>query len=43
LALAREGNVDQLLPVFEQHLDSAVRDLRASRAEQIGRTAAEGD
>lgn len=43
LGLAREGKVDQLLGAFQQHLDSAVNDLRASRAEQMERTAAEGE
>lgn len=43
LKLAREGNVEQLLSAFQQHLDSAVRDLRASRAEQSERAAAPGD
>jgi DNA-binding GntR family transcriptional regulator len=43
LSLARDGNTEQLLAAFQQHLDSAVRDLRASRAEQNQRAAAEGD
>lgn len=42
LKLAREGNLEELLAAFQQHLDSAVHDLRASRTEQLER-AAEGD
>jgi DNA-binding GntR family transcriptional regulator len=41
LSLARDGKIEALLAAFQQHLDSAVRDLRASRAEQIERAAAE--
>jgi DNA-binding GntR family transcriptional regulator len=40
LDLARRGEVEQLLVAFQQHLDSAVRDLVESRAQLISRAAA---
>lgn len=43
LTLAREGNVEQVLSALEQHLDSAVRSLVASRAQQVESAAAQGD
>jgi DNA-binding GntR family transcriptional regulator len=43
LDLARRGKLRELQPTFQQHLDSAVRDLRASRAEQSARAAAKAD
>ena len=43
LDLARRGKRGELLRAFQQHLDSAVRDLLASRAELVDRRALEAE
>jgi DNA-binding GntR family transcriptional regulator len=43
LDLARRGEVDELLTAFQQHLDSAVRDLLDSLLEQNNRRASQGE
>jgi DNA-binding GntR family transcriptional regulator len=43
LDLARRGEIGELIPAFQQHLDSAVRDLLKSRTELTQRQASEAD
>lgn len=43
LGLARRGEIDELLPAFQQHLDSAVADLLRSRVPESDQRASEVD